>query len=104
MVEMVVENFKVDGDLKEKLGTADASETLAKKCAESVERITKLRGAFSAKTAADIDAHVKANLQDFKESSIVEEYEKYIRENRLSSQPPSSNLTGFTPVNPGFGT
>ena len=33
-----------------------------------------------------------------------EEYEKYMRENRLSSQPPSSNPAGFTPVNSGFGT
>jgi hypothetical protein len=31
-----------------------------------------------------------------------EEYEKYIQENRLGSQPPSSNFVGFTPVNPGF--
>ena len=33
-----------------------------------------------------------------------EEYEKYMRENRLSSQPPSSNPAGFAPVNSGFGT
>jgi hypothetical protein len=32
-----------------------------------------------------------------------EEYEKYIRENRLIPQPSNSNLTGFTPANPGFG-
>ena len=32
-----------------------------------------------------------------------EEYEKYIQENRLGSQPPSSNFVGYTPANSGFG-
>ena len=31
-----------------------------------------------------------------------EKYEKYTQENRLGSQPPSSNFVGYTPVNPGF--
>jgi hypothetical protein len=80
--EMTIDNLKVDSELTEKLGSADAAAALAKKCAETVECISKLRGTFSAKTAADIDTHVKANLQDFKESSIVEEYEKYMMVNR----------------------
>ncbi len=82
-VEMVVDNLKVDAELKEKLATSpDAIEVVGKRCGDLVERITKMRGAFSAKTASDIDAHVKANLTDFKESSIVEEYEKYMLVNR----------------------
>lgn len=94
-IEMVVENFKVDGELKEKLGTAEAGDVLAKKCSESVEGITKLRGAFSGKTAADIDVHIKANLQDFKESSIVEEYEKYMLVNRQRLEDEFSKANNF---------
>ena len=46
------------------------------------ERLTKIRGEISKKTAADLEAHVKSNLADFKESSIVESYEKYMLMNR----------------------
>ena len=46
------------------------------------EKITKLRGEMSKKTAADLEGHVKANMADFKESSIVESYEKYMQVNR----------------------
>ena len=46
------------------------------------EKITKLRGEISKKTAADLEGHVKTNLADFKESSIVESYEKYMLLNR----------------------
>jgi hypothetical protein len=46
------------------------------------EKITKLRGEISKKTAADLETHVKSNLADFKESSIVESYEKYMVVNR----------------------
>ena len=34
---------------------------------------------------------------------IKEEYEKFIEESRLGSQPSSSNYVGFAPVNQGFG-
>lgn len=46
------------------------------------EKITALRGEISKKTAVDLEAHVKTNLADFKESSIVESYEKYMLMNR----------------------
>ena len=46
------------------------------------EKITKLRGDISKKTGADLEAHVKTNLSDFKESNIVESYEKYMVMNR----------------------
>jgi len=42
------------------------------------EKITKVRGEVAQRSAADLEAHVKANLADFKESSIVESYEKYM--------------------------
>ena len=46
------------------------------------ENITKARGEMAKKSAADLEAHVKTNLADFKESSIVESYEKYMVANR----------------------
>lgn len=46
------------------------------------EKITKLRGALAQKTGADMEAYVKANISDFKESAIVESYEKYMLVNR----------------------
>ncbi len=94
-VEMVVDNLKVDAELKEKLATPDAIEVVGKHCSDLVERISKMRGSFSAKTAADIDAHVKANLTDFKESSIIEEYEKYMLVNRQRLEDEFSKENNF---------
>ena len=47
-----------------------------------VERLAKARGELSRKTGADLEAHVKDNLAAFKESDIVESYEKYMLTNR----------------------
>jgi len=46
------------------------------------ERITKLRGEVARKSAADMETYVKENITDFKESAIVESYEKYMLVNR----------------------
>jgi hypothetical protein len=46
------------------------------------EKLTKLRGEVSRKTAADLDEHVKTNLSDYRESTIIESYEKYMIKNR----------------------
>jgi hypothetical protein len=49
---------------------------------ELVERLSKARGDLSRKTGADLEEHVKSNLAAFKESDIVESYEKYMLVNR----------------------
>jgi hypothetical protein len=46
------------------------------------EKITKLRGEVARRSASDLETYVKANIADFKESSIVESYEKYMLMNR----------------------
>ena len=46
------------------------------------EKLTKLRGNIGRLTTADLDAHVKTNLSDYRESAIVESYEKYMIKNR----------------------
>ena len=44
----------------------------------AVKALDKMRGDVAQKSAADIEAYVKGNLSDFRESSIVEEYEKWL--------------------------
>ena len=46
------------------------------------EKLTKLRGEISRKTSGDLDEHVKKNLSDYRESAIVDSYEKYMIKNR----------------------
>ena len=49
---------------------------------ELVEKLSKARGNLSRKTGADLEEHVKSNLAAFKESDIVDSYEKYMLVNR----------------------
>lgn len=49
---------------------------------ELVTKLEKLRSDISAKTAGDLEAHVKSNMSDFRESTINEEYEKWLVVNR----------------------
>jgi hypothetical protein len=46
------------------------------------ERISAMRGELTRKTGADMEAYVKTNIADFRESTIVEDYEKYMVVNR----------------------
>jgi hypothetical protein len=46
------------------------------------EKLTKLRGEIGRLTTADLDAHVKKNLSDYRETAIVDSYEKYMIKNR----------------------
>jgi hypothetical protein len=77
-----IQNVLSDVDME--LRNAESTDATENKSLALVlsEKITKLRGEVSKKTAADLEAHVKTNLSDFKESSIVESYEKYMVVNR----------------------
>jgi hypothetical protein len=44
--------------------------------------VTKIREKLSRRTAEDLEAHVKANMSDFKESTIQEAYERFMVTNR----------------------
>jgi hypothetical protein len=46
------------------------------------EKISEARGRISQRVSGDLEAHVKANLADFKESSVVEAYERWLTVNR----------------------
>lgn len=57
---------------------ADAAKTLK----ALVEKVTKTRGSLAQKTASALDEHVKANMSDFRESTILEAYEGYMVVNK----------------------
>jgi hypothetical protein len=46
------------------------------------EKVRVQRADISRKTTGDLEAHVKTNLSDFRETAIVESYEKYMLKNR----------------------
>ena len=43
-----------------------------------VEQVSKARATLASTTAADLEAHVKANLSDFKTNTLQESYERYM--------------------------
>ena len=45
-------------------------------------KLMKFRGALSQKTSANLDEHVKKNMTDFRESTILDAYERYLVVNR----------------------
>lgn len=71
-------------DVELMLRNADSTEPAENKSLAVTlsEKITKMRGEISKKSAADMEAHVKGNLTDYRETTIVEEYEKYMLLNR----------------------
>jgi len=72
-----IQNVVSDIELTLTNETLDASGNRA-----LVERLSKVRGDLSRKTGTDLEEHVKSNLAAFKESDIVESYEKYMLNNR----------------------
>ena len=76
-----MQNSLADIELRIRNSTVDSenAEALAKRLSDE---ITALRGEIAKKSAADMEAYVKGNLSDFKESTIVENYEKYMLVNR----------------------
>ena len=54
----------------------DDAATVVKK--ELVERIEKAREKLARETSAAVETHVKENLRDYRESTIVEDFEKYM--------------------------
>lgn len=54
----------------------------------SVEKLEKLRGEIAQKSAGDLEAFVKSNLSDLRETTINEEYEKWflVNQQKLEDQ------------------
>jgi hypothetical protein len=71
-------------DVELELANYEGSEDAGAKAflRSQADRITKARDTLAKKTSADIETYVKSNLNDFKESAIVESYERYMGVNR----------------------
>jgi len=74
-IELRLRNASTDADVSTPAAVAALTRKLS-------EELTELRGNVAKRSAADMEAFVKANIADFKESSIVESYEKYMLVNR----------------------
>jgi len=89
--ETKVEAKEVDtsGAVVEALDTSGAVveadtplQTLTKTLKDTADKLAKFRGALTQKTGTDLDAHVKANMADFRETTIQEAYDSYMVVNR----------------------
>ena len=77
-----VQNVLSDVELSLSNGSgtgAEDKEALLKKLTDDV---AKIREKLSRRTTEDLEAHVKANMSDFKESAIQEAYERFMVTNR----------------------
>jgi hypothetical protein len=63
--------------------------------AELSAKVTKIREALARKSATDLEAHVKANLSDFKESTIQESWDRYMLTNRTKLEDEFHKSNGF---------
>lgn len=84
-------------DVELTLRNADSTDVSENKSLALIlsEKITKLRGDISKRTANDLEAHVKTNLAAFKESDIVESYEKYMLMNRQRLEDEFHKMANF---------
>jgi hypothetical protein len=76
-VEVALANAFVDVS-----GGADAPVALKTHVAELELQVQKVREELARRVPADIEAHVRANMADFKESRIQEAWEAYMMANR----------------------
>jgi hypothetical protein len=60
------------------MSNTDVGEAATTVKKELVERLEKTREKLARETAASVEAHVKANLRDYRETTIVEDFEKYM--------------------------
>jgi hypothetical protein len=62
---------------------------------ELCAKVTKIREALARKSAEDLEAHVKTNLSDFKESTIQEAWDRYMLTNRTKLEDEFHKSNGF---------
>ncbi|NCY20806.1 hypothetical protein EBX31_02470 [bacterium] len=82
-VELALENAATD---------ASAGPALFR---EQAARLQKLRETIAKRSAAELEAHVKSNLSDFKESAILEAWERYMLTNRQKLEDEFHRSVGF---------
>lgn len=91
-VELALENLR-----SEAAAVVDASgaAVTSLKVAEQAKSIQALREKLARTSAADMEAHVKANMSDFRESAINEQWERYMLTNRQKLEDEFHKANGF---------
>lgn len=80
-------------DVSMDLANADDMDAAGRKAL--AERVDKARESISRKSTADLEAHVKANMSDFKETTINEEYAKFMVVHRQRLEDEFHKASGF---------
>jgi hypothetical protein len=76
-VELAVQNVDLTV-VVDASGSAPATESATLNKAALVKKISDSRESLAKTTAADLEAHVKANMSDFKTPALQEAYERYM--------------------------
>jgi hypothetical protein len=91
-VELTLENLRSDvAAIVDASGATDA----ALKIAEQAKSLTALREKIARTSASDMEAHVKSNMSDFRESAINEQWERYMLTNRQKLEDEFHKANGF---------
>jgi hypothetical protein len=91
-VELALENLRSDAAA---VVDASGAEANALKIAEQAKSVQALREKLARTSAADMEAHVKANMSDFRESAINEQWERYMLTNRQKLEDEFHKASGF---------
>jgi len=91
-VELALENLRSDAAA---VTDASGAEATALKVAEQAKSIQALREKLARTSAADMEAHVKSNMSDFRESAINEQWERYMLTNRQKLEDEFHKANGF---------
>jgi hypothetical protein len=91
-VELALDNLR--GDVAGVTDASGATEA-ALKIAEQAKAVTALREKLARTSAADMEAHVKANMSDFRESAINEQWDRYMLTNRQKLEDEFHKANGF---------
>jgi hypothetical protein len=91
-VELALENLRSDAAA---VVDASGAEANALKIVEQAKSIQALRETIARKSTVDMEAHVKANMSDFRESAINEQWERYMLTNRQKLEDEFHKANGF---------
>jgi hypothetical protein len=91
-VELALENLRSDAAA---VVDASGAEANALKIAEQAKSVQALREKLARVSATDMEAHVKSNMSDFRETAINEQWERYMLTNRQKLEDEFHKANGF---------
>lgn len=90
-VELDLANLPSAGVAAATDGSSSSSNGIKELCV----KVAKIRETLARKSAEDLEAHVKANLSDFKESTIQEAWDSFMLTNRTKLEDEFHKSNGF---------